>query len=147
MDFAEKRPGKNEFFLSEPSPHKELRWHSFKVVCHAVGTVQWRARRMWSWCQAPFNAIYNVLCKDNALLYFNWAVLMCVLSNQLHLILPLFISPMSSFPFYYLSTLLGSVPRINPLLWNSLAECTCMQTSANSLRVHYSNSLWCSSLC
>lgn len=114
-NFAEKWPGKNEFFLCElrfaVRPHKELCWHSFKVACHAVGTEQWRARSIWNHHQAPPSPLYNVLYKDSQSLHFNRAVLMRVFSSLFHLLLPLFTSLMSSFPFYCLSTLSGFLPR------------------------------------
>lgn len=94
----------------------------------------------------PPHTMYNMLCKHSQFLYFNRAVLLCVFSHLFHLLLPLFTSLMPTFPFYHLSTPSGFLPRINSLLWNSLADIR-MQISANSVEVHYSNSLCCSLLC
>lgn len=150
-DFAEKWPGKNEFFLCELSLiHCEatqgavLAQLQSNVPCcgNRAGKVQEHLKP----CQpSPTPHTQRAVQALPIPLFPSNSLAECCLSSDPSAPYIVYF-PGSTFPFYHLSTLSGFLPRRNPLLWNSLADIH-MQISADSLKVHYSNSLWSPLLC
>lgn len=101
-DFAEKWPGKNEFFLCELGLiHCEATQGVVLAQLQSNCAMLWEQSRegpgaFEAGVNLPPHPIYNELCKHCQSLYFHRAALLCVVSHQIHLLSTLFISLMST---------------------------------------------------